>query len=125
MAGLGEPCTHVAAILLYLEAQYKFEGRTACTQSEIVNGLCQNSKRISANTARNSGWKCKVPVPVPLIFGKDYGKQNTQPTFILVLSLVICRNAETPIIFAPIIKNSPVHLCVQWSLRIKDTLGPI
>lgn len=32
MAGLGETCTHVAAILFYLEALYRLQGNETCTQ---------------------------------------------------------------------------------------------
>lgn len=35
MAGLGEVCSHIAAILFYLEAAYRFEEANTCTQ-----GLC-------------------------------------------------------------------------------------
>ena len=35
MAGLGEVCTHIAAILFYVEAVYRFEEAKTCTQ-----GLC-------------------------------------------------------------------------------------
>ena len=36
MAGLGETCTHIAAVLFYLEAVHKFEEAKTCTQ-----GLCK------------------------------------------------------------------------------------
>ena len=36
MAGLGEVCTHVAAILFYLEALYRMRGQETCTQQ-----MCQ------------------------------------------------------------------------------------
>ena len=32
MAGLGEVCTHVAAILFYLEAISRIQGKKTCTQ---------------------------------------------------------------------------------------------
>ena len=32
MAGLGEVCTHVAAVLFYLEAVYRMQGQETCTQ---------------------------------------------------------------------------------------------
>lgn len=32
MAGLGETCTHVAAVLFYLEALYRIQGNETCTQ---------------------------------------------------------------------------------------------
>ena len=35
MAGLGEVCTHIAAIMFYVEAVYRFEEAKTCTQ-----GLC-------------------------------------------------------------------------------------
>ena len=35
LAGLGEACTHIAAVLFYLEAANRYEKAKACTQ-----GLC-------------------------------------------------------------------------------------
>ncbi len=32
MAGLGEVCTHVAAVLFYLEALFRIQGKETCTQ---------------------------------------------------------------------------------------------
>ena len=32
MAGLGETCTHIAAVLFYLEAVHRFEEAKTCTQ---------------------------------------------------------------------------------------------
>ena len=34
MAGLGEVCTHVAALLFYLEALYRMEEVQTCTQQQ-------------------------------------------------------------------------------------------
>lgn len=34
MAGLGETCTHVAAVLFYLEAQSRLHGNETCTQHQ-------------------------------------------------------------------------------------------
>ena len=34
MAGLGETCTHIAAILFYLEAAYRVQEIKTCTQGE-------------------------------------------------------------------------------------------
>ena len=40
MAGLSETCTHVAAVLFYLEASARIQGSLSCTQAE---------------------WKCIIP----------------------------------------------------------------
>ena len=34
MAGLGEVCTHIAAVLFYLEAAYKIKGKETCMQTK-------------------------------------------------------------------------------------------
>ena len=36
MAGLGEVCTHVAAVLFYLEALCRIEGQRACTEGQCT-----------------------------------------------------------------------------------------
>ena len=36
MAGLGESCTHVAAVLFYLEALCRIEGQRACTEGQCA-----------------------------------------------------------------------------------------
>jgi len=36
MAGLGETCTHVAAILFYVEAVVRIQGSKTCTQSRYA-----------------------------------------------------------------------------------------
>ena len=34
MAGLGETCTHIAAVLFYLEAMARLQGKQTCTQNK-------------------------------------------------------------------------------------------
>ena len=34
MAGLGEVCTHVAAVLFYLETSFRLQGKATCTQDK-------------------------------------------------------------------------------------------
>ncbi len=34
MAGLGEVCTHVAAVLLYIETSFRLRGKETCTQEK-------------------------------------------------------------------------------------------
>ena len=34
MAGLGETCTHVAAVLFFLEALYRLQGKETCTEKQ-------------------------------------------------------------------------------------------
>ena len=99
--GLGETCAHVAAIF-YLEAQYKFEGSKTCKlridYAKILKriwNICES--RTLTSYSKNS-------VAGNRIFGKDHGKQNTQPR--LVWSLVICKISITVV---PI-KNSPVYI---------------
>ena len=36
MAGLGEVCTHVAAVLFYLETLSRIEGQRACTEDQCA-----------------------------------------------------------------------------------------
>jgi len=36
MAGLGEVCTHVAAVLFYLEALNRLEGERTCTEGQCA-----------------------------------------------------------------------------------------
>lgn len=35
MAGLGEACSHIAAILFYLEALVRMQGTKTCTQENV------------------------------------------------------------------------------------------
>ena len=47
MAGLGETCTHVAAILFYLEASNRVIGIETCTQRKcewIISSFCKNHR---------------------------------------------------------------------------------
>ena len=49
MAGLGETCTHIAAVLFYLEALYRIKEAQTCTQQQcdwITDPLYQTVRRI-------------------------------------------------------------------------------
>lgn len=46
IAGLGETCTHIASVLLYLEALYKLQGNEVCTQRKCERLMPQFQKNM-------------------------------------------------------------------------------
>ena len=53
MAGLGEVCTHIAAVLFYLEAAYRIKGKETCTQTKCEWLLPSFLKKIEYKPVRH------------------------------------------------------------------------
>ena len=53
MAGQGETCTHVAAVLLYLEAMTRIQGIETCTQKECGWLIPSYMKNVEYQAVKN------------------------------------------------------------------------
>ena len=67
MAGLGKTCTHVAAVLFYLEAIYRLKGDETCTQHKcewIMPKFQKNMDYLPYRFTSAKGKKKKLDVAI-------------------------------------------------------------
>ena len=92
MAGLGETCTHIAAVLFYIEAVARLQGKETCTQRRcewIIPSYLKNAEYLPVKSIDFSSAKKKkraldatidTGIKVPTSSPNVCGQQTTPPS---------------------------------------------